>query len=102
MSKADIDALEAELQAEIRPSGNTCAFCAYLAAQPLDQRRWWDAKLWDGEVDGELVQNTAFNTQAIQRMVLKRVPKSKDGSPDFPNTSVENHRKHGHRTPLDV
>ena len=81
--------IEREVLEEQRPSGNKCRTCMWMETLTPEELAVWDAIFWDGEKDGLLIQNKAWQTQAIQRVILKKQPKGQN----FPASSVENHRK---------
>lgn len=92
----DLNDIERMVLSETRVAGNVCGTCDWLASLDPKDRAMWDAVFWDGvDERGKPKQNRRWQTQAIQRAILKLVPD------DFPKSSVEAHRKHLHPTPSD-
>lgn len=91
----DLNDIERLVAAEQRPHGNQCGTCEWLESLPPKTRQKWHDILWDGRDDstGQLLKNKRWDTQAIQRAIVKLTPAG------FPKSSVEGHRKNFHETP---
>jgi hypothetical protein len=91
---SDLNDIEQLVSVEQRPHSSTCGMCHWLAGLPIKQRQKWHSVLWDGrDESGRLNRNRRWQTQAIQRAVLKLAPQG------FPKSTVEGHRKQAHETP---
>jgi hypothetical protein len=94
MTLDDLNDIERLVAAEMSRHGNSCGTCDWLASLPVRQREKWHRVFWDGrDENGLLRKNKLWDTQAVQRAVVKL-----NGS-NFPKSSPEAHRKKHHETP---